>query len=114
MICIGKAKELDRAKHLPMNVVKKIAELVEILDNEYGFDRDVNRDLGGYVTVLEQMEDIKQLKKSQLDIEAEIPEWVDEVVVGSGVWIIALFILSNDYSIIVVTNVDTIDLRGKG
>lgn len=114
MICIGKVKELDKVKHLPMNVVKKIDELVQVLDNEYGFERDVDRDLGGYVAVVEQGADIEQLKESNLDIEAEIPEWVDEVVVeGNVVWAVALFILSNDYSIVVISRVDTIDLRGK-
>lgn len=114
MICVGKVKELDKVKHLPMSVVEKINELVQVLDNEYGPERDINRDLGGYVAVVEQAGDITQLKKSNLDIEAEIPEWVDEVVVeGNIVWTVALFILSDDYSIVVVSKVDTIDLRGK-
>lgn len=114
MICIGKVKELDKVKHLPMNVVKKIDGLVQVLDNEYGSERDVDRDLGGFIAVLEQVADIKQLKGNDLDIEAEMPEWVDEVgVEGNIVWLIALFILSDDYSIVVVTKVGTIDLRGK-
>lgn len=114
MICVGKVKELDKVKYLPMNVVKKINELLQVLDIEYGSERDIARDLGGYVAVVEQAGDIEQLKKINLDIEAEISEWVDEVAdEGNVVWTVALFILSDDYSIVVVTKVDTIDLRGK-
>lgn len=114
MICVGKVKELNKVKHLPMNLVEKISELVQVLDNEYGCERDVDRDLGGYIAVVEKIADIEQLKKSNLDIETEIPEWIEQVVVeGNVVWTIALFILSDDYSIVVVTKVDTIDLRGK-
>lgn len=114
MICVGRVKEMDKIKYLPRNLVEKINELVQVLDNEYGSERDVDKDLGGYVAVLEQVVDIEQLKESNLDIEAEIPEWVDEVVDEDNVvWTIALFILSNDYSIVVVTRVNTIDLRRK-
>lgn len=114
MICVGKAKELDKVKHLPMNLVEKINGLLQVLDIEYGSERDIDRDLGGYVAVVEQVGDIEQLKGSNLDIEAEIPEWVDEVAgEGNVVWTVALFVLSDDYSIVVVTKVDTIDLRGK-
>lgn len=49
-----------------------------------------------------------------MDIETEISKWVDEVVdEGNVVWAVTLFILSDDYSRVVVTKVDTIDLRGK-
>lgn len=114
MICIGKVKEIDKVKHLPKNLVEKINELVQVLDNEYGSERDIDRDLGGYVAVLEEAVDIELLKESNLDIETEIPEWVEEVVDKDNVaWMIALFILSDDYSIVVVTSGNTIDLRGK-
>ena len=114
MICVGKVKELDKVKHLPINVLEKINRLLQVLDMEYGCERDLDRDLGGYVAVVEQAADIEQLKISNLDIEAEIPEWVDEVVVeGNVVWTVALFILSDDYSVVVVSKVETIDLRGK-
>lgn len=49
-----------------------------------------------------------------MDIETEISKWVDEVVdEGNVVWAVTLLILSDDYSRVVVTKVDTIDLRGK-
>lgn len=30
MVCIGKVKELDKVKHLSMNLVEKINELIQV------------------------------------------------------------------------------------
>ncbi|MDM0464174.1 hypothetical protein QTG96_12480 [Clostridium perfringens] len=86
----------------PIEVIKSISETIDILNENYGENRDVNKDLGGYVLVVESLENIKELRNGMLkDI---LPEYTDEIICSEGVnWTSSLFLLSSDYAIIVVT-----------
>ena len=68
-----------------------------ILDEEYGYDRDWEN-CGGYSILAETVEDVAAIKQ-YLDIEKHAPEWVTSISYTKI--ISALFILNNDYSIIV-------------
>ncbi|EEH97069.2 hypothetical protein CSBG_00695 [Clostridium sp. 7_2_43FAA] len=62
---------------LEVNVVNTIEEKINILDDSYGAERDIDADLGGYVLVLETKDDVIEVKESILkDI---IAEYVDEI-----------------------------------
>ena len=37
-------------------------EIINVLDDNYGENRDIYKDLGGYVLVVESVEDVKELK----------------------------------------------------
>ncbi|MDM1012523.1 hypothetical protein [Clostridium perfringens] len=37
-------------------------EIINVLDDNYGENRDIDKDLGGYVLVVESVEDVKELK----------------------------------------------------
>ena len=45
MIIVGKVKELDKLKDYSSEIKEKIREQVEILDNCYGENRDLKKDL---------------------------------------------------------------------
>lgn len=50
MIKIGTKKDLDKIAHLPINVRNSISEDVQVLDCFYGEDRNIDVDMGGFVT----------------------------------------------------------------
>ena len=48
MIKLGKVKEMVKIQGLGKDVQSKVKELLKILDSEYGEDRDVDKDWGGF------------------------------------------------------------------
>lgn len=73
-----------------------------MLNENYGTDRIVDDDLGGYVLLIENIVDIEILKQENL--KGLIPEYTDVIECSEGVnWISSLFLLSSDYAIVVVT-----------
>ena len=75
-----------------VNVISAIEEQVKILDANYGSERNIDADLGGYVLVLETKDDVIEAKENILkDI---IVEYVDDVECEGGKqYCLALFIL---------------------
>ena len=59
MIKIGTKRDLDKIAHLPMNVQKAICEDIRILDENYGENRNIDTDMGGFVVVCDRTEDVK-------------------------------------------------------
>ena len=59
-------KELRSLKNYPREVRAIILEVISILNENYGTDRKVDIDLGGYVLIVENLEEIKTLKKEKL------------------------------------------------
>ena len=49
---------------LEVNVVSVIEEKLNILDESYGAERDIDTDLGGYVLVLETKDDVIEAKEN--------------------------------------------------
>ncbi len=96
IINIWKKQHLDLVKELPTEVLSAIETIIETLDENYGTERTAE-DLGGYVAVVDKS-GIKELKQKQL--KGIIPEYIDEI---EGVeYISALFLCSNDFSIVVI------------
>ncbi|MBT9830297.1 hypothetical protein [Clostridium baratii] len=96
-------EQLKELKDYPIEVIKSISETIEILNENYGENRDVDKDLGGYVLVAENIGDVKELKNGMLkDI---LPEYTDEIICSEGVnYTSSLFLLSSDFSIVVIAN----------
>lgn len=94
---------------LEVNVVNTIEEKINILDDSYGAERDIDADLGGYVLVLETKDDVIEVKESILkDI---IAEYVDEIECEGGKqYCLSLFLLSSDYAVIVVTTKELMEI----
>ena len=107
MIKLVTVEDIDKEKELPMEVVEQIKEVLEILEEEYGADR-TESGLGGIVVVIESEQDLEVLKSDMfLDVWEEEPEWGKSIIATDNKeWKQFLFVMSSDYSIVVVGEED--------
>ena len=96
IINIWKKQDLGVAKELPIEVLSTIETTIEILDENYGIERTAE-DLGGYVAVVDEA-GIEELKQHRL--KGIVPEYIDDI--EGAEYISALFLCSNDFSIVVI------------
>ncbi|MFQ9245949.1 MAG: hypothetical protein ACLR3R_00345 [Clostridium paraputrificum] len=94
-------EQLKQLKEYPIEVINSISETIEILDNNYGANRNVDSDLGGYILIVENIVVIEMLKQDKL--KGLISEYTDIIECSEEVnWTSSLFLLSSDFSIVVV------------
>ena len=99
---IYKESKLLEVNNIPSEVIESMKVTIAILNESYGANRNIEADLGGYVVIAENIVDIEILKQDKL--QGLIPEYTDIIECSEGVsWTSSLFLLSNDYAIIVVT-----------
>ena len=99
---IYKKNQLLEVNNIPSEVIESIKVTIDILNENYGEDRDVEADLGGYIVIVENIVDIKIMKQDKL--QGLIPEYTDIIECSEGVnWTSSLFLLSSDFAIVVVT-----------
>lgn len=95
-------RQLKGLNMYPLNVISHIGEIISIIDENYGEYREVEAGLGGYVVIAENIVDIETLKKDK--IQGIVSEYTDIIECSEGVnWTSSLFLLSSDYSIVVMT-----------
>lgn len=95
-------EHLKGVKDYPIEVVKSILRSIELLDDNYGVNRNIEADLGGYVFIAENIVEVEMLKQDKL--KGIVSEYTDIIECSEGVnWTSSLFLLSGDYSIVVVT-----------
>ena len=99
---IFKENQLLEVNNIPSETIESIKVTIDILNENYGVDRNIESDLGGYVVIAENIVDIEILKQEKL--QWLIPEYTDIIECSEGVnWTSSLFLLSSDFSIVVVT-----------
>lgn len=99
---IYKENQLLEVNNMPIEVIESIKVTIDILNENYGFNRAIESDLGGYVVIAENIVYIEVLKQDKL--QGLVPEYTDVIDVVNGVnWTSSLFLLSSDYAITVVT-----------
>ena len=99
---IYKKNQLLEVNNIPTEVIERMKEIIDILNENYGANRDIESDLGGYVVIAENIIDIEILKQDKL--QGLVPEYTDIIECSEGVnWTSSLFLLSSDYAIVVVT-----------
>jgi len=108
MIEVTYTREKGVLKTMPQEVQEAIARILEILDSEYGAYRNKYEDDGGYVLVVEKIEDFKELEnKAHLNCHEVIAEYVDKIVCSNGaVYTNSLIICNNDYSISLIIPIE--------
>lgn len=95
-------EQLKQLKEYPIEVIKSISGTIDILDNNYGANRNVDNDLGGYIVIAENIVAIEILKQDKL--QGLVPEYTDIIKCSEGVnWVSSLFLISSDFSIVVIT-----------
>lgn len=104
MIKIGYLKEGELLDNMPLEVQETVLGTLEILDSEYGVDRDIAQDNGGYVLIVEYKEELKEVKdKANIDCEDAIAEYVDKIACSDGQeYINALILCNSDYGITLI------------
>jgi hypothetical protein len=98
MIKLGTANEIDKISHLSEEMKKSIQEDIKILDDNYGSIRDIDKDLGGYVVILDESKDILELNNA---IKPSLNEAIFEYAKLVDGYLKALYMLSSDFGIIV-------------
>ena len=105
MIKLIHVSDTPKISHLEEEVQTYALEALTILDEEYGTDRDPITDLGGYVAILENPEDIQELEElHNIDLtKNSSAEFVDFIYPERGPrYTASLFLLSSDYGIIII------------
>ena len=99
---IYKENQLLEVNNIPSEVIESIKVTIDILNENYGVDRNIESDLGGYVVIAENIVDIEILKQDKL--QGLIPEYADMIECSRGInYNSILYILSSDFAIVVVT-----------
>ncbi|WP_242396675.1 hypothetical protein [Clostridium butyricum] len=101
MIEIIYSNEKEILKIMPQEVQKTIKEISQVLDVEYGVNRDKYKDNGGYVIIIDKQEDFREIKeKAYIDCDSVIAEYVDKIVCSNGeIYTNSLILCNSDYSI---------------
>ncbi|KLE14814.1 hypothetical protein [Clostridium sp. C8] len=95
-------EQLEELRYYPIEVINSISETIEILDDNYGANRDIESDLGGYLLIAENIVDIEILKQDKL--QDLVPEYTDIIECSEGInWVSSLFLISSDFSTVVIT-----------
>ncbi|ASW43363.1 hypothetical protein [Clostridium isatidis] len=90
-------------------VAKNIEQQLNILDESYGIERNIDADLGGYVLILETKDDVIEAKENI--VKDIIPEYVDNIECEGGKqYCLSLFLLSSDYAVVVVATKELMDI----
>lgn len=101
MKIIGDIESLNNIEIAEKVLIRYIKNVIAILDINYGINRDIQNDLGGYVVIVENIVDIEILKQGKL--KGLVAEYTDIIECSEGVnWTSSLFLLSSDFSIVVI------------
>ncbi|WP_270215084.1 hypothetical protein [Clostridium butyricum] len=101
MIKLYKKEQLEKLEQkYSKEILREAEEIIALLDDNYGANRDAEKDLGGYISLLESKEDVEEIKASS--IKGLLPEYTDIIKSDDGIdYYASLFLLSDDFSIVV-------------
>ncbi|AVQ37751.1 hypothetical protein C7M56_03260 [Clostridium botulinum] len=104
MMEIAYLREKEILKTIPQEVQETILGILQILDIEYGANRNKYKDDGGYVIIVEKKEDFKKIKnKTYINCDDVIAEYVDKIVCRNGkIYTSSLILCNNDYGITLI------------
>jgi len=107
MIKLWKKEYLNLLSEYPKEVVESVYNIIDILDENYGYNRKLT-DNGGYVCVIQDIEEVEYLK---VNILKGLVEEFSDVIYEDNVdkYSSTLYILSSDYSITVITKNEVTD-----
>lgn len=78
------------------NILEELKTYIDILDLEYGLERDY-MEVGGYALIVETKKDLEQVK-DVLNYDTHPCEWAMRLWSGTG-YVSALYLLNNEFSI---------------
>ena len=101
MIKLYKKEQLEEVKQkYSKEMIQEAEEIIILLDKNYGMNREVDKDLGGYILIAESEEDVADIKANI--IKGLIEEYTDLIKSDDGIdYYSSLFLLYDDYSVVV-------------
>ena len=84
---------------MPVEVYLTALRIVTILDGTYGADRDVDHGDGGFVLVVENVQDLAAVSQQYVDLNANRHEAVSLVQCEKEPYLNALFLSNNEFGI---------------
>lgn len=107
MINLWKKEDLNLLLEYPKEVVENVDNVINILDENYGYKRKSTDD-GGYVCIIE---DIKEVEYLKVNILKGLVEEFSDVIYENNIdkYNSTLYLLSSDYSITVITKNEMTD-----
>ena len=107
MIKAGTVKELSKFEGaIDPDVYRVALRIVTVLNDVYGADRKVDNSDGGFVLIVENIQDIADIGKRYVALDANRHEAVDVVKCENRPYINALFLANNETSINVFMPMD--------
>lgn len=102
-------QDMDKLDLYPKGIITTIMEIIEVLDDNYGVNRNIDEDLGGCILILETKVDVIEVKENI--VKDIIPEYVDDIECEGGKqYCLSLFLLSSDYAVVVVAIKELMDI----
>ena len=107
MINLWKKEDLNLLSEYPKEIIENVDNVITILDESYGDNRKSTDD-GGYVCVIEDIEEVEYLK---VNVLKGLVEEFSDVIYEDNVdkYSSTLYLLSSDYSITVITKNEVTD-----
>ena len=100
MYKVGTVKELSQYEGvMERDVYLAALRIVSKLDEVYGADRDVDGGDGGFVLIVENVEDISNINQRYVELDSNRHEAVDVFKCGKRPYINALFLCNNEFGI---------------
>ena len=86
---------------MPGEVFSHLQYNIDLLEENYGADRDIDHDDGGFVLLFTRAEDLAQVRAvTNINFACHSPEWVDRINTAAEDYAAALYLISNDFGII--------------
>lgn len=107
MINLWKKEDLNLLLEYPKEVVENVDNVIDILDENYGYNRKSTDD-GGYVCIIENIKEVEYLK---VNILKGLVEEFSDVIYENNIdrYNSTLYLLSSDYSITIITKNEMTD-----
>ena len=100
MLKAGTVKEIHQLQgKMPVEIYLTALRIVTILDDTYGADRDVNNSDGGFVLIVENVQDLELFGQQYVELEANRHEAVSVVQCKSKPWFNIFFLCNNEFGI---------------
>lgn len=100
---LGHLSDLDDIEISDKALYERIREHVTILDTEYGIDRDVDEDDGGYILYCERGTSQLELL-GWYDYEQDMCDYTQEI--AGTEYCYSTFILNNEYVVIIMLSIN--------
>ena len=109
---IGTLKDLDRNKEkMPEEVFRHLRYSIELLEENYGAERDIDHDDGGYVLLFDSLDALEKIRTmGMIDFTYHVLEWVDRIKTAKEDYGAALYLTSNDFGIILTAPVNILSM----